>query len=60
MHADAQELSVFNRKRKQVHKYKIFEVNKIEKRDIRVVYCPTNKIVTGYSIKPTHGSLSAF
>ena len=38
----------------------LFVVDKLEKKDVRMVCCPTDEMVTDYSTKPTQGTLFVF
>ena len=37
-----------------------FVVDKMEKKDARMVYCPTEEMIADYSTKPTQGSLFVY
>ena len=45
---------------KHIHISYFFAVDKINKKEERVVHCPTDKMIADYSTKPTQGSIFVF
>ena len=42
---------------KHIHIRYFFATDKIDKRELKLIYCPTGKIIAGFSTKPLQGAI---
>ena len=42
---------------KHIYVRYFFVVHKVENKELKIIYCPTEKMIANYSIKPTQGAL---